>query len=303
MSKIIIGIHGLGNKPEALILQKWWKEAILEGLEGRGRLWFLRFKLVYWASVLHPEPLDYSISSKNDPLFLDEPYIRANKNMPEVNWDNGNKFIRDKLNLQMDKLFLEKDGSLNFSGLTDFILRHFLKDLDAYYKTNITPGEIEHPREKICRLLADTLKKNRRHKIMLIAHSMGSIIAWDVLTRWVPEIKIHTLVTIGSPLGNPVVRGRMLMDIRNHTQETPVLKTPENIYRNWFNLSDYKDRVAMNYDLAEDFLPNSRMVKPQDKLIWNNYEYNDDRNPHKSYGYLRSKEMSGIIFNFLKNRS
>ncbi len=31
MKKVIIAIHGLGNKPSKKILQKWWKEAILEG--------------------------------------------------------------------------------------------------------------------------------------------------------------------------------------------------------------------------------------------------------------------------------
>jgi triacylglycerol esterase/lipase EstA (alpha/beta hydrolase family) len=63
-------------------------------------------------------------------------------------------------------------------------------------------------------MLAETLVKHRRKKILLIAHSMGSIIAWDVLTKMVPQIKIHTLVTIGSPLGNPVVRSRILSDIK-----------------------------------------------------------------------------------------
>jgi hypothetical protein len=78
------------------------------------------------------------------------------------------------------------------------------------------------------------------------------------------------------------------------------LKTPENITRHWFNLSDYKDRVAFNYKLKDDFLPNSRAIAPQDKLIWNNYEYKEVRNPHKSYGYLRCPEMSEITREFYK---
>ena len=31
--KVIIGIHGLANKPEKKYLEPWWKSAILEGLE------------------------------------------------------------------------------------------------------------------------------------------------------------------------------------------------------------------------------------------------------------------------------
>jgi hypothetical protein len=303
MSKIIIGIHGLGNKPEEKQLQEWWKAAIREGLEGRGRFWFLRFKLVYWASVLHPDALNPAIQDTHSPLYLNEPYLRASDKSTHGEVKPDNNFIRNSLNSRLDKLFLEKNGSLNFSGLTDFILRHFLKDLDAYYENDHSMTGGKHPREEICEKLADALKKNRRKKILLIAHSMGSIIAWDVLTRWVPEVKIHTLVTIGSPLGNPVIRGKMLSEIKSLTNETPVLRTPENISRNWYNLSDYKDRVALSYDLNEDFLPNSHFVKPRDQFIWNNYEYKGERNPHKSYGYLRSPEMSQIISNFQRNRS
>ena len=40
---------------------------------------------------------------------------------------------------------------------------------------------------------------------MLIAHSMGSIIGFDVLTFLATDIKINTFITIGSPLGLPVI--------------------------------------------------------------------------------------------------
>ncbi len=33
MKKIIIGIHGIGNKPPAKILRKWWLNSIYEGLK------------------------------------------------------------------------------------------------------------------------------------------------------------------------------------------------------------------------------------------------------------------------------
>jgi len=31
MDKIIIGIHGIGNKPPEDILRNWWLDSILEG--------------------------------------------------------------------------------------------------------------------------------------------------------------------------------------------------------------------------------------------------------------------------------
>lgn len=230
----------------------------------------------------------------DNPLFLNEPYIRGNTEELTKNWEDKNQAIRNRFNEQLDKIFMEEDGSLNFSRLTDFIIRHFIKVLDAYYKS-----DGDQAKERVCSKLADCLIKHRRKKILLIAHSMGSIITWDVLTRWVPQIKIHTLVTIGSPLGNPVVRSKMLSD---YPEPKPALQAPDNIYKNWYNLSDYKDRVALNYNLKDDFLPNSHGVQPQDKLIRNNYKYNEERNPHKSYGYLRCPKISTIISDFYSSK-
>ena len=297
MSRIIIGIHGMGNKPHAQQLQRWWKAAILEGLKGRRQSRFLKFQLVYWASILHEIPLDLDT--------LKEPYVTGIPLEGSGEISERQEWLRDHLNEQLDKIFLEEDGSLNFSHLTDFIIRHFVQDLDAYYNKLSYGNSKESPRELICRQLSETLNKNRRKKILLIAHSMGSIITWDVLTKYNPHVKIDTLVTIGSPLGLPVVRSKMYSHANINDSggnENPVLKTPENIIKNWYNLSDFKDRVAINYDLNNDFLPNSHMVQPEDILVRNNYEYKNDENHHKSYGYLRCPEMAVIVKEFLRWR-
>ena len=301
MSKIIIGIHGMGNKPEHRLLEKWWKSAIREGLRKKGHFVFLKLKLVYWASILHPQPYNIHCADNKDPLFLDEPYRKSiNRSVPEQN-NEMRKKIRDQINEQFDRIFLEEDGSLNFSRISNFMVRHFAKDLDTYYRGPADENG-DHPRDRICSELAETLHKNRRKQILLIAHSMGSIIAWDVLTKYVPEVEIHTLVTIGSPLGIPIVRSRILSEMKNAHKEKTRLKTPENIQNKWYNLADFKDRVAISYDLKSDFLPNSRHIQPEDMLVYNNYEYDGDENHHKSYGYLRTAEMGDIIAAFLKRR-
>jgi hypothetical protein len=79
------------------------------------------------------------------------------------------------------------------------------------------------------------------------------------------------------------------------------LTVPESIIRKWINLSDLEDRVAINYDLNDDYGQNSHNVKIDDFQVFNDYVIDGERNPHKSYGYLRSKQLADIIVEFCKH--
>ena len=129
---------------------------------------------------------------------------------------------------------------------------------------------------------------------------MGTIIAYDVMTKVVTKVKIDTLVTIGSPLGLPTVKKFFLKETRKNPGEKREIRTPHNLLTKWYNLSDLNDKVAMHYSLKDDYLPNKHMVSPEDKIVYNDYQTEDNKNPHKSFGYLRTKEMAEVICNFLK---
>ena len=75
MKKIIIGIHGLKNKPPRKILESWWKKSILEGFQNHGlpKLDF-QFELVYWADLEYSKSLDPKVTDPKDPLFIEHPY-------------------------------------------------------------------------------------------------------------------------------------------------------------------------------------------------------------------------------------
>jgi len=86
MDKIIIGIHGLGNKPPKDLLKKWWVQSIKEGLKNIGRPGQkFNFELVYWADTLHPVPLNPDETDEDSDLYLSERYSPAEyeiKNKP-----------------------------------------------------------------------------------------------------------------------------------------------------------------------------------------------------------------------------
>lgn len=306
MSQVIIGIHGLGNKPPEKLLQRWWKKAIIEGLVRLNKpSGGINFELVYWADILYPKPLHLSVKDKTDPLFLDEPY--KSQPVPSLNTVPSNHIFTKIFNFferQLDHVFLNKDMSLKFQGLTETIIKRYFKDLEIYYSENrISQGKQKRPiREVIQERLMNTLLKHKDKDIMLIGHSMGSIIAYDVLMNLKNDIRINTLVTIGSPLGLPVIVSRIFKEIKAKNKALKRLHTPENVDYHWYNLSDKDDNVAMDHTLADDYGSNTNNVRAFDISVYNDYINNNERNPHKIYGYLRTGDMARIIFHFLTER-
>lgn len=304
MSKILICIHGMGNKPPPKTLARWWKASIREGLERiKKSSLAINFELVYWAHYLHPAPLKPRIKDKEHPLYIEDPYLRAPPNTIEEKPGKLRQKLADYVSEQLDKIFLNEDLTINYESIVDFIIHHFFRDLEIYYHDYcVIPSKIDcQAKEVICSELANVLKKHRKEKIMLIAHSMGSIIAYDALTQDASDVPIDTFVTIGAPLGLPIIKSRIVAGRKKNPPQKGILKTPENIRSHWYNLADMRDKTAINYMLQDDFKENARYIGPVDKIVTNDYAFGDEKNPHKSYGYLRTLEMAEIISSFLSD--
>jgi pimeloyl-ACP methyl ester carboxylesterase len=135
-------------------------------------------------------------------------------------------------------------------------------------------------------------------QVLLIGHSMGSIIAYDAL--W----ELHHLegmdscvdcfLTIGSPLGMKYVQRRLIgmKGDRPHSY-------PGNI-RSWVNISARGDLVALDPSLEDDFadmLTQRHIEKIDDhrKAVFNYYRDAAGLNVHKSYGYLVNPVVADVI--------
>ncbi len=90
------------------------------------------------------------------------------------------------------------------------------------------------------------------------------------------------------------------MDLSAQTRYFCDLAAPENVQHHWFNFSDLDDNVALNWNLKDDFLPKSRGVRPKDITVTNKFEWQEEPNPHKSFGYLQTVEMAKHIYKFLQ---
>ena len=302
MSKIIIGIHGLGNKPEKDILEKWWLQSICEGLRKVDRFNYEpKFKIVYWADILNKKPLSQYIEDSENPFYLDEPYSPSSSHIKHAQTSKRKKFL-GFLEDQLDKIFLNDDLSTNFNFISDLIFKKYFLELDVYYAKQppVNDKSFKSVKEIIRNRLVLELKKYKGDEILLIAHSMGSIIAYDVCNFSAPEIDVDTLVTMGSPLGIPIILSKIAEEQKLTNPSIKKLKSPPNITKAWYNFADVEDNVALNYNLADDFEANDTGVKVIDNIVVNDYVIRGERNPHKSYGYLRTPEFSNVLADFLE---
>jgi len=307
LRKIIVCIHGLGNKPSKELLSKWWRQSLKEGLKRIGKYVFNpKIEMVYWADLLYEKPLNEKITDVNNQYYLDEVFVKCPHSVKVENHELRKKVL-SFIEKQFDKLFLNNDNTINFGFISDFVIHKYFKDLETYYNKNksglnnnpMTVGDLIRKR------LTDVLDKYKGCEIFLIAHSMGTIVAYDVLTLRLTDTKIKTFITIGSPLGIPVVISKIAREYKEKFNLLFCAATPQNIIENWYNFSDLEDKVAMNYNLADDFNENENGVKPIDYIVNNNYLINGVSNPHKAYGYLQTPEFAEVLYKFLilgKNR-
>jgi hypothetical protein len=281
---LIVGIHGLKNKTVPETLEGWWKAAIKEGLVRNcgGQSFEIDLELVYWADLMYARPTSPNIQA--------EPYVIAGGTGPLPRAGlSARKIAAARIQGSVGKI-LEK---ILGAPVTNEAVRDAFKirvpDLVRYKEHQALQ---EATRNRLIEPLRAAHKAGRR--IMLIAHSMGSIIAFEVLRdagRTVPGLEVSHFVTVGSPLGlaevEEVISGPM--------------RVPECVAR-WSNFADPRDQVA-RWDtfLSENFEPSSRGVAIVDQLVINGYVSPTGKpNPHKIYGYLRAPEISDLIASFVR---
>ena len=135
-------------------------------------------------------------------------------------------------------------------------------------------------------------------RILLIGHSMGSIIAYDTLWElWHAEKnpgRIDMLLTLGSPLGMRFVQNRLL---GFHNNE-PERRFPGNI-RRWVNIAAQGDLTALDPNLRDDFAPmlSAGIIESITDVhdIYTYFRNQDGLNVHRSYGYMAHPYIGRVI--------
>lgn len=144
---------------------------------------------------------------------------------------------------------------------------------------------------------------DQREPVLLIAHSLGSVIAYDSLWELSHEEhitgKVELLLTIGSPLGMKFVQERL-----NGRQHKGRERYPACI-RHWVNIASTGDLTALDRKFADDFrdmLELNLLSSIEDHCdgIYNFFHDESGLNCHRSYGYLVNPAVGKVIADFVK---
>ncbi|HUF74429.1 MAG TPA: hypothetical protein VMR74_16220 [Gammaproteobacteria bacterium] len=153
--------------------------------------------------------------------------------------------------------------------------------------------------ERIRQLLIDELVRgfDAGDRILVIAHSLGSVIAYDSLWHLSREAgrkdRIDVLLTMGSPLATRFVRRGLLGAGRAGAE-----RYPANIER-WANVSARGELVALHRRITPFFAGMLRfgLVREIEEWpsIYNHFRGEHGLNVHKSYGYLNHTVVARLI--------
>lgn len=176
--------------------------------------------------------------------------------------------------------------------VADERLELHLEDLRRYVRNEFDVAEAIR---RLVKLPLRAAEKGGR-PVLLVGHSMGSVIAWDTLWQMSREsgdaLCVDLLVTMGSPLGQRYIQRRLL-----GAGEAGERRYPANI-RRWVNIAAIGELTAIDMRLQNDFGEMIRLglvESIEDFTVFNHYRMNGELNVHSEYGYLVNEVTATVL--------
>ena len=311
----LILIHGRSSQPSATHLLKHWRSALERGLardfpDGKG-LSKTRVHLVYYGDLLQ------KLQGDSAPNPATELADRENALKTLVALKNSKQFRRVHYEALPGKSsFKEFRADIgaplsNALGLGSKRIARVMPELLEYWQD--TDGFRQQVIDRLEEPLNAALERGDR--TMVIAHCLGSVIAYDTFSRIsrgnraqllaqpaekLADKRVDTWVTIGSPLADNYIRHR-LAGGKSHPETTGSVSYPD-LLNNWINVAAEDDYFCHDETMANDFadMLDSRLLsRIDDYRIYNLTQHYGKSNPHGAIGYLIHPRLSLILNNWL----
>lgn len=247
-------IHGLANKPAKKELERIWLSALATPVDGDPGFDLgavgVSASFVYWADLFYDNPIpesDYEAATNR----ADELHASVKKNIKQEEgaWEASLLMkLTDGKRAPEDAPVDETTDGYERIPIPWFIkerlMEHFVKEAHDYLFNN--NGIQDTIRDRV-RKDFEAVPAGTRH--VLVGHSQGTFIAYDVLTGMANCKHIDGFLTLGSPLGLDEVQDKLTWSRENGF--------PSKLMGDWVNVYDPFDVVARpDPVLANDFKKN-----------------------------------------------
>ena len=284
---LILYVPGLKPKPEAIVHRDALLRCLLAGLEKvdkevarQVRSGDATFDIVSWTYDFYGEHRDIAIDQQNIEALLQKVAADADDRREARSWSRRTQRwlyqIGDRVPFLIPRLANE-----NVALQLRDMRRYVSNDKDAADKVR-----------RQLKILLQAAAAGQR-PVLLLAHSMGSVIAWDTLWQLSedPEdsLEVDVLMTLGSPLGQRYVQRRLLGHF-----EPGARRYPANIGR-WINVAAVGELTALDRKLQRDFgamVELGLLSSIEDYEIYNWYREQGVLNVHAEYGYLANRDAA-----------
>ena len=287
---LILYVPGLLPKPEARVHREALRRCLLAGLRRHDAAVAAElaaadrsFDLVAWTYDFYREHRDFALDAAPVEDLLEQAEA-SEQDIVEAS-SPGKRVLR----------WLYRVGNLFpflIPHLADERVELHLRDLMRYVHNRNDIAS--HTREMLKMPLRAAWEAGR--PVLLAAHSMGSVIAYDALWEMSrdprDELRVDLLLTMGSPLGQSYLQRHILGREASGEQRYP------NNIRRWVNLSAVGDMTAVNPNLQKEFGAMLRLGlvdSIEDIEIFNFFRHGGALNVHAEYGYLVNKETAAVV--------
>lgn len=280
-SPLILYVPGLLPKPEAKAHHEQLLRCLLTSVErvdpsvaGEISRTSAAFDLVSWTYDFYGTHRDIALDLPDIDVAIDKDAPTVEDINDAANWKRrllhaGYK-MGDRLTFLIPRLANEK-------------LEVHIRDLRRYAQNENDIGA--HVRRLLKVPLEAAAAAHR--PVLLLTHSMGSVIAWDALwemsRREGRDVLVDLWVTMGSPLGGNFLQQRLL-----GLDQTGEDRYPSNV-RRWVNIAAIGELTALDRNLRDDFGPMIDLGLIEDIVdheIFSFYRTDGVLNVHNEYGYL-----------------
>ena len=328
--KHIIFVHGRSTKPSATMKRKLTFDALVHGIEAVNpgvatqlRERKVRFSFTYYGDISNAIMAQHNaeeaarLTARNDKRYGYQPCLpyddidESLRRLMAITTQDEASYAQVLASYKNHR-YLD-DATRSFSTLlavltrnraNEIILKHSTADMGAYLLSRKVGSEV---RERVQGPLRRAIQN--RDEICFISHSMGCVVAYDVLWKFSQmseyaslmrrEPNISLWLTLGCPLGAAGVRAN-LYDAREHAGG----RFPRAIVRDWINIAAYDDFIAHDPDMANDFsemLDYGYVRSITDIRMYNCWTHYGVSNPHKLYGYLTNHVVAQQIANWIES--